>query len=139
MWANRLSGLAIALAGLVLLAVIIPANTETVGYGWIRPQTIPDACAIALAIFGFAQLAFPTGSVFLRRSEILRVGLFAAVAFCAVWLIGKVGFIAGAPVFAASLMLLVGERRPSWLLVGCVALPATIWIAVVPLLDRTLP
>lgn len=139
MWANRLSGLAIALAGLLLLVFIIPHNTETVDYGWIRPQTIPNACAIALVIFGFAQLVLPTGSIFLRRFEVLRVGLFAAIAFCGVWVIGKVGFIAGAPVFAACLMLVVGERRPGWLLVGIVAVPAAIWIAVVPLLDRTLP
>jgi len=137
---NRLSGLAVAIFGLLLLFVIIPANTEIVDdYGWIRPQTLPDACAVLLIVFGALQAALPSGEIRMRPRETVRALLFAAVAGVALWGMAKFGFLLAAPVLALAVMLLVGERRPGWLAAGAVALPAVIWTAVVVLLERTLP
>ncbi|HSM42994.1 MAG TPA: tripartite tricarboxylate transporter TctB family protein [Afifellaceae bacterium] len=139
MTANRISGLLVALCGLLLWLVVIPANTETVGSGWIRPDTLPQACAVALIGLGLIQ-SLPRGrSLEPTGAEVLRAGLFAALAFLAVWAMTVAGFRLAAPAFALALMLLVGERRPGWLAVGAVGVPAAIWLTAVPLLDRTLP
>ena len=136
---NRLSGVFFVGLGLLLYFVVIPEQTETVDYGWMRPQSIPNACAILLIILGIAQAAFPTGSVFIHRREILRASLFAAITVAALWAMSMFGFLMTVPIFAAVLMLIVGERRPGWLAAGVVVLPVAIWLTVVPLLERTLP
>lgn len=139
MTANRISGLLVALAGLLLWLVVIPANTETVGSGWIRPETLPLACAAALVVLGLLQ-AIPRGKpIEVSGADVLRAALFAALAFLAVWAMAAGGFRLAAPVFALALMLLVGERRPVWLAIGAIGVPAAIWLTAVPLLDRTLP
>lgn len=139
MTANRISGLLVAFTGLVLWLAVIPANTETVGSGWIRPDTLPLACAIALVLLGLLQ-AMPRGNpIGVGGADVLRTALFAALSFLAVWMMAVAGFRLAAPAFALALMLLVGERRPGWLAVGAIAVPAAIWLTAVPLLDRTLP
>lgn len=139
MIANRISGLAVALFGLVLITWIIPANTETVERGWMRPQTIPDTCAVLLIALGVIHAVFPTGKVIMRPKETLRAIGYAIVALLALWAMDRFGFLIAAPVFALVIMLLVGEKRPVWLAAGAVALPITIWVTVVVLLGRTLP
>ena len=139
MSANRLSGLADAVFGLALLLFVIPANTETVDYGWMRPRTIPDLCAVLLVLLGLLHAAMPRGSVRFERREAIRFILFAAVAVLTVWLMGQFGFLPVAPPAALVVMLLIGERRPFWLAMGALALPALIWVVVIYLLERSLP
>ena len=139
MIANRLSGLLVALFGLALMVWIIPAHTETVEQGWMRPQTIPDICAVLLIALGLLHAVLPTGVVILRPKETLRVLMFAFAAGIGLWAMDQFGFLLAAPVLALIVMLLVGERRPVWLGAGAVALPVAIWFAVVVLLERTLP
>ena len=139
MSANRLSGLVVAAFGLALLLFIIPAHTETVDYGWMRPQTIPDLCAVLLVLLGLLHAVVPRGSVRFDRRETLRFALFAAVAVATAYLMGQFGFVAVAPPAALVVMLLIGERRPFWLAAGAIVLPAVIWVTVVHLLERTLP
>jgi putative tricarboxylic transport membrane protein len=136
---NRLSGLAVAVFGLALLLFVIPANTETVDYGWMRPRTIPDLCAVLLVLLGILHASMPRGSVRFERRESLRFALFAAVAAATVWLMGQFGFLPVAPPAALVVMLLIGERRPFWLAAGAIVLPAAIWYVVIHLLERTLP
>ncbi len=138
MTANRISGLAVAAFGLLLLWLVIPANTESADYG-MQPSTIPNLCAGALLLFGLAQAAFPAGAVKIAGREHLRVAMFAATAFLALWGMSVLGFVVAAPLFALAVMLLVGERRPIWIAAGVVAVPGIIWLVAVPLLDRTLP
>ena len=136
---NRLSGAFVVTLGLLLYFMIIPAHTEIVDYGWMRPQSIPNACAILFVFLGIVQIACPTGIISIGFSELLRVSLFAIVTMSALWAISKFGFMAITPIFVGALMLFVGERRMGWLLGGIVVLPLTIWLTVVLLLDRTLP
>jgi len=119
--------------------MIIPAHTEIVDYGWMRPQSIPNACAILFVFLGIVQIAFPTGATSVGFSELMRVSLFAIATMCALWAMERYGFLTITPIFVGALMLLVGERRIGWLLGGVVVLPLTIWLTVVLLLDRTLP
>ncbi|TNE35026.1 MAG: hypothetical protein EP348_09825 [Alphaproteobacteria bacterium] len=136
---NRLSGLFFVLAGLLLYFVIIPAETETVDYGWLRPQTIPNACAMAMTTLGALHALIPTGSISVKLREILKVTFFTAFTLLSLWLMETFGFLLIAPLFAGALMLLVGERRIGWLAGGAIVFPVAIWLAVVPLLERSLP
>tara|TARA_R110000850_G_scaffold43806_13_gene112145 strand:+ start:1017 stop:1454 length:438 start_codon:yes stop_codon:yes gene_type:complete len=136
---NRLSGAFIVSLGLLLYFIVIPAHTEIVDYGWMRPQSIPNACAILLVFLGIVQTAIPTGATSVGFSEFLRVSMFALVTICALWAMANFGFLAVTPLFVGALMLLVGERRIGWLLGGVIVLPLAIWLTVVPLLERTLP
>lgn len=137
---NRGSGLAITLAGLALLLFVIPDQVEVVDYGWVRPETVPNAMAVALIGLGLIQAVLPTGGTSpWRMSPALRALGYLAVTALAVWAMGRFGFVAVAPVMVLVLMLLIGERRPFWLGLGVLAMPAVIWLTVTQLLDRTLP
>jgi putative tricarboxylic transport membrane protein len=137
---NRGSGLAITLAGLALLLFVIPDQVEVVDYGWVRPETVPNAMAVALIGLGLFQAILPTGGTSSwRMSPALRALGYLAVTALGVWAMGRFGFVAVAPVMVLVLMLLIGERRPFWLGLGVLAMPAVIWLTVTQLLDRTLP
>ena len=56
MTANRISGLVVLLFALALYFLIIPAHTETVGSGWLKPDTLPLVAACALGFLGLAQI-----------------------------------------------------------------------------------
>jgi len=49
------------------------------------------------------------------------------------------GFVYVGPALALAIMLMIGERRPIWLVAGFVAMPALIWFLVVQVLGRALP
>ncbi len=136
---DRLSGIFFAGLGLLLYFVIIPEQTEALDYGWMRPQSVPNACAHLLLFLGIAQAAFPRGNIFIDWREMLKACVFAAIMAIAIWLMTQFGYLLAVPIFAGCLMLLVGERRPSWLIGGVILLPLAIWLIVVPLLGRPLP
>lgn len=137
--ANRLSGLAVALFGAALLAWFIPAHTETVSTGWILPQTLPRACGVALIVLGLWLAVFPAGAVALDGGEAAVVALCAVLSAAAIWAMGRFGFLWVAPVLAAALVVIVGERRWPWALLGIAAAPLLIWLVVPVLLGRPLP
>ena len=139
MLSNRLSGLAVCLLGILLLAVVFPAEIETVDYGWVRPATVPRICAICLVALGLAQAAFPSGEAGIDWREIPWVGLFCGVTALALYGLHRLDFIIAAPVFSAVIMGLAGERRPGWLAAGVIVLPAATWFIVIHLLERRLP
>lgn len=139
MTANRASGLFFVLFGLALYALVIPNETELVDYGWVRPQTVPNVAALMLTALGLKQTLLPEGSVDLPWRHVLRAGLFLGLAALTVFVMSRVGFLYAAPVFALALMLLVGERRPVWLIAGAAVVPVLIWLAATAVLDRPLP
>jgi putative tricarboxylic transport membrane protein len=49
-----------------------------------------------------------------------------------------IGFMLVSPVLALVLMRIGGERRPLWLVVGALVMPALIWFCVAFLLSRVL-
>lgn len=136
---NRLSGLAVAAFGLGIWLYLVPHHTESVDYGWMRPQTLPMICAVALIVLGAIQTLRPTGAVTFVPGRAARAAVVFAVAVAAVWAMGRFGFVVVGPLFAAALMLGVGERRPVWLVAGVAVVPAGIWFIVAETLNRTLP
>ena len=139
MLVNRLSASFVIFLGLSLIYFIFPVEIESLDYGWVRPQTLPNICALLLIIFGIVQFIFPKGKVVLEFEQILWSGVFVSVAFIAVFGFHKFGFIYTAPIFALSIMLLIGEKRILWLLLGVFLIPFLILLIVEQLLGRLLP
>lgn len=137
--ANRLSGLFFAILGLLLLFVIIPRHTEVVGYGWTRPQTLPNAMAIVICVSGLVLALRPRGAVAFEWRKAARASLYLGLVAAGVYLVSLFGFEVVAPLLALAMMLLIGERRPLWLAIGAAGIPFAIWLAVPILLDRPLP
>lgn len=136
---NRLLGLFFAAFGLLMLFVLIPQQTEVVDYGWMRPQTLPNAMAIVIAVSGVVLALRPRGAVTFQWRQALRAALYLGLVSAGVFLISLFGFEIVAPPMALAIMLLIGERRPLWLVLGVAGIPLLIWLAVPVLLDRPLP
>ncbi len=73
---NRISGLVVAVFGVILLFWIIPLHTETVDYGWLRPATLPIITAVIVLISSIVHFVFPSGRAEFDVPLALRAGLF---------------------------------------------------------------
>ena len=136
---NRFSASFFVLLGFFLIYFIFPIEIEKIDYGWVRPQTLPNICAFLLIIFGMVQFIFPKGKVDLNFNQILWSGIFMFAAFIAIFGFHNFGFIYTAPIFSLTIMLLIGERRIPWLLLGVLLIPFLIWLSVDQILGRFLP
>ncbi|MBW2582156.1 MAG: tripartite tricarboxylate transporter TctB family protein [Deltaproteobacteria bacterium] len=135
---NRISGLVVAVFGIILLFWIIPRHTEPVDYGWLRPATLPNVTAIVVIISSIIHVIFPSGMAEFDGQLAMRAGLFFMISLAGLFLMHHVGFLIAAPLLVTVLMLLVGERRPLWLATGIVLVPLGIWSAIELLLKRSL-
>lgn len=138
MTAERLLTGAMVLFGLVFLFWVVPRQVETVDFGRIVPSTVPT---ITLAIFtavAAIQLFTSKHEVEVNLLVFTRAALFVCLMVFAVWLMNRFGFEIVAPVLALAVMLLIGERRWHWLLLGGFVVPLGIWLIVERLLDRAL-
>jgi len=135
---NRISGLVVAVFGIILLFWIIPRHTEPVDYGWLRPATLPNVTAIVVIISSIIHILFPSGKAEFDGQLAMRAGLFFMISLAGLFLMHHAGFLIAAPLLVTVLMLLVGERRPLWLATGIVLVPLGIWSAIELLLKRSL-
>ena len=135
---NRISGLVVAVLGLILLFWIIPRHTETVDYAWLRPATLPVITVVIVIVSSIVHLIFPSGKAEFDVALALRAGLFFVISLLGLCLMYFVGFLIAAPLLIAVLMLSIGERRPLWLAAGVVLVPLGIWSAIELLLKRSL-
>lgn len=136
---NRISGLVVAILGAIMLFWITPNQTETVDFGWLRPATLPNITTIVIIIMGSVQFVFPSGKETFDVRLFLRVILFLGITLFAIYLMDLSRFLIAAPVLVLVLMMIIGERRLLWLILGIILIPAAIWVAVELLLDRPLP
>ena len=136
---DRIAGLVVATLGIVLLFVIFPIAIEDIDDGSIRPDTVPSAIAGFLVICGII-LAFKPGEQVERSSQdLMMVLLYLAVIAAGLFAMSHFGFAIVSPFLALAIMLIFGERRPIWLTLGAVGMPAAIWLLVVQILERPLP
>ena len=135
---NRISGVVVAVFGIILLFWIIPRHTETVDYGWLRPATLPNVTAIIVIVASIIHVIFPSGKAEFDGPLAMRAGLFFGISLAGLFLMHHVGFLIAAPLLIMVLMLSIGERRPLWLAIGVVLVPLGIWIAIELLLKRSL-
>lgn len=136
---DRLSGAFFFLAGLALYFHVIPNYVDVVDYGAIHPATMPNALAILLSICGAALILRPTAQQPPDLRLMLRAGLYLAVLVAGIAAMSWFHFVYVAPPLALAIMLLIGERRPLWLLTGVAVIPFLIWLVVRVALDRSLP
>ncbi len=136
---NRMSGFVVLIMGLVLFFWIIPYQTEIMESGWLKPTTLPRITSVIMIISGAVHFIFPTGKADFDLRFTLRVGLFFVISVIGLYLMGKFGFVLVAPTLILIIMLIIGERRPVWLISGIILLPLTIWYCVDFLLDKPLP
>jgi putative tricarboxylic transport membrane protein len=136
---NRLSGLVVAMAGIVLLFWIIPNQTETVAFGWLKPNTLPNIVTIVIILLGLFHFILPSGKAEFDIKLALHISLFFMITMASLYFMSVVGFLIAAPIMVMIVMILIGERRPLWLVSGIVLGPAAIWAAVDLLLNRPLP
>ena len=136
---DRIAGLIIATLGWVLLFVIFPVAIEDIEGGSIQPDTLPNALAGFLAACGILLALKPGDSSARDPQELMMVLLYIVVMALGLFAMSRFGFVIVSPVLALAIMLLFGERRPIWLALGCVGMPAIIWLLVVQILERPLP
>lgn len=137
--ADRISGLFIMVLGLVMYFWVNPTYIETVEGGNLSPDTLPNIISIILAFSG-AVLAFkPTDHQLRNPALMAKTGLYVVLLIAGIWAMSWFGFEYVAPPLALAIMWLIGERRPAWLVLGVVGMPAIIWFLVTQLLGRALP
>jgi putative tricarboxylic transport membrane protein len=136
---DRLSGAFFFLVGLALYFHVVPNYVDRIDYGAIYPATMPSALAIVLAIGGALLIVRPTHQRAPDAALLARATLYLAVLAAGVYAMSWLGFVYTAPPLALVIMLLIGERRPLWLMTGVAVMPFLIWLVIKILLDRSLP
>lgn len=136
---DRVTGLAVLLLGLLLYFVVIPTYVASVSSGWVLPATIPNAVAVVLIVCGGLLMLKPTSHRSQGKRELAFAGLYYALFAAGLVLMSYTGFVYAAPLLALAIMLLTGERRPVWLGLGTIVMPAMIWFLVAHVLQRALP
>jgi putative tricarboxylic transport membrane protein len=137
-FADRLSGAFFLLAGLALVFLVIPAFVDDVQDGNIAPATLPVLLSWVIAGGGAWLMVKPSGFRAPPHRQMVRAGLVVGILAGAVGLMSVIGFMLVSPVLALVLMRIGGERRPLWLVVGALVMPALIWLCVAFLLGRVL-
>lgn len=125
--------------GLSMYFWINPKYIESVDGGNLSPDTLPNIISIILALAGAFVLIRPTNHQVRNPVLMAKTGLYVALLSAGIWTMSWFGFEYVAPVLALAIMWLIGERRPLWLGLGVVGMPAIIWFLVTQLLNRTLP
>ncbi len=136
---DRIAGLIIATLGLVLLFVVFPFAIEDMDDGSIKPDTLPNAIAAFLVVCGILLAIKRSEQTKRDPRELMLVLLYLAIIAAGLFAISHFGFLIVSPFLALSIMLIFGERRPIWLALGCVGMPAIIWFLVIQVLERSLP
>lgn len=137
--ADRISGLFFMALGLAMYFWVNPTYIETVEGGNLSPDTLPNIISLILALAGACVAIKPTNYQLRNPALMAKTGLYVALLVGGIWAMSWFGFEYVAPVLALAIMWLIGERRPLWLGLGVVVMPAIIWLLVTQLLGRALP
>lgn len=136
---DRLTGGFFLFAGLAMVFFVIPAYVEDAQGGNLSPKTMPTIVAWIIAICGGLLVLKPTNHQAPDARFFAQAFAYVVVLGVAIYAMTLVGFLYVAPVLALIIMLMIGERRPLWLGLGVVVMPAAIWFLVTQLLERALP
>ena len=138
MQTDRITGATLIMLGSLLIWWIIPWQAEEVGYGWLRPRTLPYIISAGLFFCGVWMMLRPVAEG-LTAANWPRAAIYAGILVSGLALMSLFGFLWVAPPMALVLMLVVGERRLLWLTTGAAGTPSAIWVCVAILLERPLP
>ncbi len=136
---DRISGSFFLVLGLTLYFYVNPTYIETVDGGNLAPSTFPNILALIVAVCGAILLFKPTAQQAPDLRAMFITSTYVAMLVAGLYAMSKFGFEYVASVLALTIMLAIGERRPFWLLLGVVVIPALIWFLVTVVLGRALP
>lgn len=137
--ADRISGLFFLLLGLAMYFWVNPNYIESVDGGNLSPDTMPNILSIILAICGASLILKPTDEQIRNPILMAKTGLYVGLLVAGIYAMSLFGFEYVAPFLALAIMWLLGERRPLWLVLGVIVMPAVIWFLVTQVLGRALP
>jgi len=137
--ADRISGMFFFLFGLAMYFYVIPNYVESVDEGNIAPSTMPNIISVVLAASGALLILKPTAYQARNPILIARTALYVALLVAGIYGMSLFGFEYVAPILALAIMWVLGERRPLWLTLGVIIMPAIIWFLVTQVLGRALP
>jgi putative tricarboxylic transport membrane protein len=109
-----------------------------VDFGRIVPSTVPSIAVWIMILTAALQFFATPEDLSTDLLTVVRAVLFIVLVVIAVWAMDVFGFEYIAPPFALIAMLMIGERRWHWLLVGSFVIPLGTWLIVERLLDRIL-
>ena len=135
--------LLMAVLGIVLLAWVIPANTEDSGYG-LSPALLPNILATLLLVTSLVLLGNTVRSCTDEASPItarhlVRLAAFAAIFLGTFPLMSLIGFFPGGVVSMLLIQLMCGQKDPRWLIGLSLALPGIFYAAMKTFLQVPLP
>jgi hypothetical protein len=136
---GRILGAASAVIGAGFLFLLITWQTDVVPAVGLVPRAFPTIAAVLIIVTGLAQLVKPTGTAIFEGDKILKAVYVVTACLTATFALEFVGYMYTAPVLVGAIMLLSGERRWLWYIVGLVVLPALIWFVFEIVLRRPLP
>lgn len=137
--ADRASGFFFFIVATITYFYVIPTFVETADSGSIHPDTFPNALSLLIAICGLILAVKPTKHRLHSGRDMVMSGVYFTVICACLYAMTFFGYVVVSPFMALILMLLIGERRPTWLIVGVVVMPTIIWLIVEVLLERGLP
>lgn len=137
--ADRISGLFFLLLGLAMYFWVNPNYIESVDSRNLSPDTMPNILSIILALCGALLILKPTDEQIRNPILMAKTGLYVGLLVAGIYAMSLFGFEYVAPFLALAIMWLLGERRPLWLVLGVIVMPAVIWFLVTQVLGRALP
>ncbi len=135
----RVLGAASAVIGAGFLLLLIPWQTETVRSAALFPGTFPTVAAVLIIVSGIVQWAKPTGTAIFEPDKMLKAVYVVAFCLAGTLALELVGYLFAAPLLVGAVMLLSGERRWFWFVIGLIVLPTFIWFMFEIVLRRPLP
>lgn len=137
---DRLLGFIMVAFAAWLLIFGIPANVNYTGTQFPKPHLFPQIGAWVIMFGGLGQIVVGNvGTKLPPRREMARFGLVALLVVGMVFLMISFGYLVGGMALIAVLMFVVFEKRPFWIFVAVVAVPAFTWVFFEKILERPLP
>lgn len=130
--ANIASGVVLALFGLVMLVVVIPLQIEAGPEGVVAPSLVPNLTMImvvalsVLLVINNLRAAPDTGPSPVTRSDIVALLKIGAIFAVSILLYLWVSPLAAGVTLMVSTLLVLGERRPIYI----IALPSVLLLAI---------
>lgn len=134
----RLSSILVAIVCAVFLVFVLPGQVEVNTMSRVAPIDLPWfslALMAVTAVFFIFEADMPASK---EPAFMVRLVAIIALTIGAVFTLGTVRFEFLMPIYALTVMLLIGERRWYWLAAG-VIVPVIIWVIVEIVLRRPLP
>ncbi len=133
----------LAVLGAVLLAWVIPANTEDSGYG-LSPALLPNLLATLMLLTSLALLwqtwrSRNSAPSSIQARHLLRLAGFCVIMFGSFPLMHAIGFFPGASVTLLLLQIMCGQRSIPWLLGISLGLSGIAYLAMVHVLQVPMP